>query len=152
MRILILIFVVLVILPIFYTIPVVADLGSTTMINVKVIDQNMNPKVTKAPPIYGNIQQGEVVSYRYYVPSEHSALETSLQWDHSTNNDLTLTLYPPNEPPLLWDDADDGQVNGEISLRTSLPPHLTGTYWDFDITGRRVSGTQSYTFFINTHT
>ncbi|MDV0443424.1 hypothetical protein [Methanorbis rubei] len=130
--------------------PVAADSCSATTIDVKTVEQDVI-SVTKAPPIYGEVRQGEVDPHQYYVPSGHSTLEVSLQWDHTTNNDLSLTMYPPNGNPLAWNDASDGQTNGEISLNTPLPSQMTGKHWNFVVTGARVSGTQSYTLVINSY-
>ncbi|MDV0441661.1 hypothetical protein [Methanorbis furvi] len=130
--------------------PVAAASCSATTIDMKTVELGVI-SVTKAPPIYGEVRQGEVDPHQYYVPSGHRTLEVSLQWDHTTNNDLSLAMYPPNGNPLVWNDANDGQTDGEISLSTPLPSQMTGKYWSFDVTGLRVSGTQSYTLTINSY-
>lgn len=111
-----------------------------------------NPDQTsRAPPVYGSVGQGEVDYHTYYVSSGHTTLEVSLTWDRSTNNDLTLTLYPPHGRSYAWDDSADGKLNGKISVKTPIPSDMTGAYWGIDITGRTVTGTQAYTLTMNSY-
>lgn len=134
----------LVVLLAFCAIPVTADTSAAAGTDVI-------SGITKAPPVYGDVRQGEVDSHRYYVPSGHTTLEVSLQWDDTPTTDLSLTIYPPNGNPLIWNDESDGLTDGEISLSTPLPSQMTGAYWSFDVTGVSVSGTQSYTLVINSY-
>ncbi|MCZ0860996.1 hypothetical protein O0S10_07125 [Methanocorpusculum sp. MG] len=106
---------------------------------------------SRAPPITDTISQGETNRHTY-TPVSGQKLEVSLTWDRtSSGSDLDLYIYPPNSDPIKMQDEIDGRTDGKISLRTSLAAADLNRLWIFDVTGARVSGTQSYTLIINSY-
>ena len=105
---------------------------------------------SRAPPIYGDVRQGETDSYSY-TPGNERTLELSLTWDRTSGNSLDIHIHQPNSNSVILNDGDDGRIDGKISLRTSLTSDMTNRIWMVEVVGALVSGTESYTLIINSY-
>jgi len=93
--------------------------------------------------VYDTITQGEADWYCKYISS--SSFSVYLVWNDPSNS-LTLTIYSPNGDVYgPYHDADDGRIDGKITLKVEDAEHGT---WFFKVYGEDVSGVQIYTLTI----
>jgi hypothetical protein len=88
------------------------------------------------------ITQRESDWYCKYISS--SSFSVYLVWNNPSNS-LTLTIYSPSGEVYGYHDADDGKVDGKITLNV-----VNAEYgiWYFKVYGEKVSDVQAYSLTI----
>jgi len=92
--------------------------------------------------VYDTITQGETDWYYKYISS--SSFSVYLVWNNPSNS-LTLTIYSPNGDVYSYHDADDGRIDGKITLDVE---EAEQGIWYFKVYGESVSGVQTYSLTI----
>ncbi len=103
----------------------------------------VSAKKVSIQTVYDMITQGETDWYCKYISS--SSFSVYLVWNNPSNS-LTLTIYSPNGDVYgSYHDADDGSIDGKITLDVEDAEHGT---WYFKVYGEDVSGVQLYSLTI----
>ena len=111
-------------------------------------------------PVYGSkgsatgtIGQGDRESYSYAVQPGDTEMDIQLSWS-STSNNLALTFTSPSGVTYgAYDDYYDSSVpNARFGIHVeSAGAVLPYGTWIFDVLGKSVSGTETFTLIINSN-
>ncbi len=101
----------------------------------------------------GTIVQGQIKSYSYAIPAGDSEMDIQVTWG-STSNNLALTFTSPSG--VIYGAYDDYSESSTPNARISV--HLESTIgalpvgtWIFDVRGKSVSGSETFTLIINSY-
>ena len=101
----------------------------------------------------GTIIQGQVKTYSYPIQSGDTEMDIQLSWGSTSNNLALMFTSPTGRIYGAYDDYYESSTpNARIgihveSARAVLP---YGT-WTFDVLGKSVSGTETFTLIVNTY-
>ena len=101
----------------------------------------------------GTIIQGQIKTYSFEVASGNTEMDIQLSWG-STSNNLALTFTSPTGRIYgPYDDyAESPTPNARFTIHVesagAVLPHGT---WIFDVRGKSVTGTETFTLIINSN-
>lgn len=94
--------------------------------------------------VYDTITQDETNWHNNYVSAGTQSLHVDLNWGNTANS-LRLRVYMPSGSYFgPFYDADDGTVDGKISIYINNKNGLPAGTWSYEVYGHSVSGTQGY--------
>ena len=101
----------------------------------------------------GTIIHGQMNSYSYAVQPGDSEMDIQLSWGSTSNNLALMFTSPSGVIYGAYDDYYDSSTPNarfgiHIESTVGAMPHGT---WIFDVLGKSVTGTETYTLIINSH-
>ena len=101
----------------------------------------------------GTIIQGERKSYSYTIQSGNTEMDIQLSWG-STSNNLALMFTSPSG--VTYGPYDDYYDFSTPNARFGIHVESAGAVlpygkWIFDVTGKSVSGSETFTLIINSY-
>ncbi|HJK65820.1 MAG TPA: PPC domain-containing protein [Methanocorpusculum sp.] len=101
----------------------------------------------------GTIVQGERKTYSFEVTPGHTKMDIQLSWG-STSNNLALMFTSPSG--VTYGPYDDYAESSTPNARFTIHVESAGAVlpygtWEFDVTGKSVTGTETFTLIINSY-
>lgn len=99
----------------------------------------------------GTIVQGQTKTYSFVVQSTDSEMDIQLSWGSTSNNLALMFTSPTGRTYGPYDDYSESSTpNARISMHIeSAVGVLPFGTWLFDVTGKSVSGTETFTLIVN---
>lgn len=101
----------------------------------------------------GTIVQGERKTYSFEVTPGNTKMDIQLSWG-STSNNLALMFTSPSG--VTYGPYDDYAESSTPNARFTIHVESAGAVlpygtWEFDVTGKSVTGTETFTLIINSY-
>lgn len=101
----------------------------------------------------GTIVQGQMKTYSYTIQSGDTEMDIQLSWG-STSNNLALMFTSPSG--VIYGPYDDYAESPTPNSRFTIHIESAGAVlpygtWEFDVIGKSVSGTETFTLIINSN-
>lgn len=101
----------------------------------------------------GTIVNGQMKTYSYVVQPGETEMDIQVTWGSTSNN---LGLYFTSPTGTIYGEYDDYSESTTPNARISVHVESAGAVlpygtWLFDVTGKSVSGTETFTLIVNTY-
>lgn len=96
----------------------------------------------------GTVSQGTSEMFSYTIPSGSTELVVRVAWSSASNNLGLNVMLPDSSTFGEFDDYTDGSANGAISIQFKDTAGLQWGTWKFQVNGKSVSGSQSFTLTV----
>ena len=101
----------------------------------------------------GTIVQGQTKTYSYPIQPGDTQMVIQVTWGSTSNN---LGLYFTSPTGTIYGEYDDYSESTTPNARISVHVESAGAVlpygtWLFDVTGKSVSGTETFTLIVNTY-
>lgn len=101
----------------------------------------------------GTIVNGQMKTYSYVVQPGETEMGIQVTWGSTSNN---LGLYFTSPTGRIYGEYDDYSESSTPNARISVHVASAGAVlpagtWLFDVTGKSVSGTETFTLIVNTY-
>ena len=101
----------------------------------------------------GTIVQGERKTYSYVVQPGETEMDIQVTWSSTSNN---LGLYFTSPTGTIYGQYDDYAESSTPNARITVHVESAGAVlpagtWLYDIVGKSVSGTETFTLIVNTY-
>lgn len=99
----------------------------------------------------GTIVQGQTKTYSFVVQSTDSEMDIQLSWGSTSNNLALLFTSPTGRTYGPYDDYSESSTpNARVAMHIeSAVGVLPFGTWMFDVNGKSVSGTETFTLIVN---
>ena len=101
----------------------------------------------------GTIVQGQMKTYSYQIQSAETEMDIQLSWGSTSNNLALMFTSPSGVIYGAYDDYYDSSIpNARFGIHVeSAGAVLPYGTWEFDVMGKSVTGTETFTLIINSN-